>query len=116
MVLKNQGHVRYPFYNASKNETLKIEEKGKNSWETPPPIKVQCIKKKKEERKLLSNFFLHSKMITQKVELLLSKCLGEYVYSLFGGWKVLQIDDPIMYHLSDVIHMDIYVFGPLSLH
>jgi hypothetical protein len=40
----NQGHVRYPLYNASKNETLKkIEERGKTSWEKLS-LKVQCIK------------------------------------------------------------------------
>jgi hypothetical protein len=55
-------------------------------------------------------------MIMQEVELLLSKCLGEDVCSLFDGWTVLQIDDPIMYQLSDVVHMDLDVFGPLSLH
>lgn len=29
---------------------------------------------------------------------------------------MLQIDDPVMYQLSDVVHMDLDVFGPLSLH
>jgi hypothetical protein len=73
-------------------------------------------KMKKEQKKLLRNCVLHSKTIMQEVELLLSKCLGEDVCSLFGGWIVLQIDDPVMYHLSDVMHMDLDVFGPLSLH
>jgi hypothetical protein len=50
------------------------------------------------------------------VELLPSKCLGEYVCSLFDRWIVLQIDDPVMYQLFDVMHMDLNVFGPLSLH
>jgi hypothetical protein len=50
------------------------------------------------------------------VELLLSKCLDEDVYNRFGGWKTLQMDDPVMYHLYDVMHMDLNVFGPLSLH
>jgi hypothetical protein len=36
--------------------------------------------------------------------------------TVFGGWTILQIDDPIMYQLSDVMHMDLDVFGPLSLH
>jgi hypothetical protein len=49
-----------------------------------------------------------------EVELMLSKCLGEDVCSLFSGWKVLQINDLVMYHLSDVMHMDLDVFGPLS--
>jgi hypothetical protein len=70
----------------------------------------------KKERQLLSNCVLHSKTIAREVELLLSKCLGEDVCSLFIGWTVLQIDDPIMYQLSDVVHMDLDVFGPLLLH
>jgi hypothetical protein len=52
----------------------------------------------------------------QEVELLLSKCLGENVCSFFSGWTVLQIDDLFKYHLSDVMHMDLNVIGPLSLH
>jgi hypothetical protein len=55
-------------------------------------------------------------MIAQEVELFLSKFLGEYVYNLFSGWMVLKIDDPIMYHIYDVMHMDLYVFAPLLLH
>jgi len=55
-------------------------------------------------------------MIAHEMELLLNKCLGEYVYSLFVGWKVLQIDDPVMYQLYDAMHMDLDVFGSLSLH
>jgi hypothetical protein len=55
-------------------------------------------------------------MIVQKVELFLIKCLGEDVYSLFSGWKALQIDDHVMYQIYEVMHMDLNVFGPLSLH
>jgi hypothetical protein len=40
MGLDNQDHVRYPLYNASKNET--IEEIRKNAWENHP-LKLQCI-------------------------------------------------------------------------
>jgi hypothetical protein len=110
----NQGHVRYPLYNAFKNETLeKIEERGKTSWEPPPQSTMH--QKKKEERKLLRNCALHSKTIAQ-VELLLSKCLGEDVCSLFDRWIILQIDDLVMYHLFDVVYTDLDVFGPLSLH
>jgi hypothetical protein len=47
---------------------------------------------------------------------MLSKCLGEYVCSLFDEWKVLKIDDHVMYHLFDVMHMNLDVFGPFSLH
>jgi hypothetical protein len=65
---------------------------------------------------LLSNCVLHSKTIVQEVELLLSKCLREYVCNLFDGWTILQIDDTILYRLFDVMHMDLDVFGPLSLH
>jgi hypothetical protein len=71
---------------------------------------------KKERNKLLRNCVLHSKTIVQEVELLLSKCLGEDVCSLLVDGQVLQIDDPVMYQLSDVVHMDLDVFGPLSLH
>jgi hypothetical protein len=55
-------------------------------------------------------------MIVDEVELMLSKCLGEYVYSIFIGWIVLHIDDHVMHQLFDVIHMYLDVFGPLSLH
>jgi hypothetical protein len=115
---QNQGHVRYPLYNASKNETLKIEERGKTSWEKPPPPPQSTMHQKKEEgRKAVAKKLCPSLQDDhKKVELLLSKCLGEDVCSLFSGWTVLQIDDPIMYHLSDVMHMDLDVFGPLSLH
>jgi hypothetical protein len=47
---------------------------------------------------------------------MLSKCLGEDVYSLFSEWTVLQIDDPVMHQLSDVMHMDLDVFGSLLQH
>jgi hypothetical protein len=50
------------------------------------------------------------------VEPLLSKCLREDVCSLFGGWTILQVDGHVMYKLSNVMHMDLYVFAPLSLH
>jgi hypothetical protein len=43
----NQGHVRYPLYIASKNETLKNEERGKTSWETPPQGTMHKKKQKK---------------------------------------------------------------------
>jgi hypothetical protein len=80
MGLDNQGHVRYPLYNASKNETLKIEERGKTSWEPPPPLKVQCIKKmKKEQKKLLSNYVLHSKETLQMCKLMLNEYFVEEV-------------------------------------
>jgi hypothetical protein len=35
---------------------------------------------------------------------------------MFERWKVLQMNDIVMYQLSDVIHMDFVVFGPMSLH
>jgi hypothetical protein len=70
----------------------------------------------KKERQLLSSCVLHSKTIAHEVEIIHSKCLGEYVCSLFDGWKVLQIDDPIMHQLSDAMHKDINVFGLLLLH
>jgi hypothetical protein len=55
-------------------------------------------------------------MIRQEVELMISKCLGEYVCNLFEIWTLLQIDDPVMDQLYDVMNMDLDVFGLLSLH
>jgi hypothetical protein len=61
-----QGHVRYPLYNASKNETLKKRGKRENLMGKSPPPKVQCIKRlKKNKRQLLSNCVLHSKETLQ---------------------------------------------------
>jgi hypothetical protein len=51
MGLDNQGHVRYQLYNASKNETLEIEEREKTSWEPPPQ---STIHQKEEERKAIA--------------------------------------------------------------
>jgi hypothetical protein len=48
------------------------------------------------------------------VEFLLSESLGEDVDSLFRGRTVLQVDDPIMNQLSDVMHVDLDVFCSLS--
>jgi hypothetical protein len=111
----NQGHVRYPLYNASKNETLKNRGKRENLMgRTPPQSTME--KMKKGQKRLLSNCFLHSKMIVQEVEHFIRKCLGEYVWNLLGKWIVLQIDDHLMYHISDVMNMDLNVFGQLSLH
>jgi hypothetical protein len=70
----------------------------------------------KKERHLLSSCVLHSKTIVQEVEIFLSKCLGEDVYNMFGGCTTLQIDEDVMYLVFDVMHMDLDVFGPLSLH
>jgi len=80
------------------------------------PLKVKCIKKKKEEMQFLSNCVLRSKTIAHKVEIFLRKCHGEYFCSIFNGWTILQIDDPVMYHLSDVMYMDLNVFVLLSMH
>jgi hypothetical protein len=35
---------------------------------------------------------------------------------VFDEWTILQIDDPIMYHLFNAMHMDLDFFGPFSLH
>jgi hypothetical protein len=62
MNLENQGHVRYPLHNASKNETLKKWRKeGKYHGNPPPPplLKVQCIKKE-EGRKVVAKKFCPS--------------------------------------------------------
>jgi len=48
----------------------------------PPPSKYNVIKRKEEEKQLLSNSVLHSKTITQREKLLLSECLGEDLYNL----------------------------------
>jgi len=50
------------------------------------------------------------------MELLLSKCLGEYACNLFCICIVLQIDDPFTYHLSYVMNMDLDVFSLFPLH
>jgi hypothetical protein len=51
----NQDHVRYPLYNAYKNETLKKnEEIGKTSWETPSPPQIKMHKKNEKEQKTIA--------------------------------------------------------------
>ena len=50
------------------------------------------------------------------MELLLNKCLGEDVDTLFSKWTELQINDLVIYQLSEEMHMDLDVFGLLSLH
>jgi hypothetical protein len=35
---------------------------------------------------------------------------------MFGEWTILQIDDHVMHQRSDVMHMDLDMFGSLSLH
>jgi hypothetical protein len=50
---RNQGHVRYPFYNASKNETMKKERKEGKPHGKKNPLKYNASKKKKE-RKLVA--------------------------------------------------------------
>jgi hypothetical protein len=50
------------------------------------------------------------------VEFLLSEILHEDVCSLFTRGIVLQVDDPIMYQLSNVVHVDLDVFVSLLLH
>jgi hypothetical protein len=55
-------------------------------------------------------------MVMQKVEFLLSEILGEDVNSLFRGRTIIQVDDPIMNQLSNVMHVDLNVFFSLSLH
>ena len=51
------------------------------------PLKLQCIKRR--ERQLLGNYVLHSKMIVQTMEFLLSESLGDDVGSLLGGRALL---------------------------
>jgi hypothetical protein len=93
--------------------TEKKRGKRENLMGKTPP---QSTMLKKKERQLLGNCVLHSKMVMQKVEFLLSESLGEDVDSLFRGRTVLQVNDPVMNQLSDVMHMDLDVFCPLSLH
>ena len=50
------------------------------------------------------------------MELLLNKCLGEDVDTLFSKWTKLQINDLVIYQLSEEMHMDLDVFGLLSRH
>jgi hypothetical protein len=66
----NQGHVRYPLYNAYKNETLKkkMRKEGKPHGKTPPPPPQITMHKKnmrRNKKQLLSNPVLHSKKTSQ---------------------------------------------------
>jgi hypothetical protein len=47
---RQQGHVRYPLYNAYKNETLKKRGKRENLMGKPPPQSTMHKKKQKNEK------------------------------------------------------------------
>lgn len=45
----------------------------------------------------------------------LSEGFGEDIDNLLYCRMILQINDPLLYLLLDVVHMDLYVFGSLML-
>lgn len=53
--------------------------------------------------------------ILKNVKLFLNESLCEDVGNLFKSGTVLQIDDPIMDQSLDVVHVDLNVFGLLSM-
>ena len=90
-----------------------MRKEGKPHGNKTPPQKTMHQKKK---RQLLSNCVLHCKTIPQSLKLLLNEGLGEYVNSLFKGRTKLKINDLVMYQISDEMHVDLKVFGSLSLY
>jgi len=58
----------------------------------------------------------HSKNGSQIGEVLLCKTLGENVSSLLCRWEIPQGYHLIMHQASNVVHVYLNVFGPLSLH
>jgi len=79
------------------------------------PLKIQGIKE--EERKTFSKQLCLSLQDDHGGSgTFVSKCLGEDGDSQFRRWKVLEIDDPFMYYLSDEMNMDLDMFFPLSLY
>ena len=91
----------------------KKEERGKTQWEENPPSKYNA---KVEKIQLLGNRVLHPETISQESKLLLTESLGEDISSFLETRTVLKIDDPIMNEFSNEVHVDLDVFGPLSLH
>ena len=79
-----------------------------------PPLKIQCSKRRK--RQLLGHCVLHSKTIAQRVALLRSEGLGEDINSLFSRRAELEVDDPLVHQISDVVHVDLYVLHLLPLY
>ena len=59
----------------------KVRKEGKPHGNAPPQGTMYV--KKEEELQLLGNCVLHSKMNSQRMELLLSEGLGEYLCHLF---------------------------------
>ena len=90
-----------------------MRKEGKPHGNKNPPQKTMHQKKK---RQLLGNCVLHSKTIPQSLKLQLSEGLGEDIDSLFRGRTKLQINDHVMYQISDEMHVDINVFGSLPLY
>jgi len=100
--------------NAVNEHCNKVRKEGKTHGNTPPPLKIQCIKRR--EIQLLGNYVLHSKTIAQTMEFFLSEGIGEDVGSLLRNRSVLQINEPFMNQLPDKMHMDLDMFFPLSLY
>ena len=90
-----------------------MRKEGKQRGNKTPPQKTMHQKKK---RQLLGNCVLHFKMIPQGLKLMSREGLGEEVDNLFKGRIELQINDHIMYYIFDEMHVDLNVFGSLSLY
>jgi hypothetical protein len=100
-------------YNETNEHWKKMKKEGKPHGNKTPPQRTMYQKKK---RQLLGNCVLHCKTIPQSLKIFLSECLGEYVSSLFRGRTELQINHLVMYYISDEMHVDLNVFGLLSLY
>ena len=71
---------------------------------------------KVEKKQLLGSCVLHPEMISQETKLLLSESVGEDINSLLRTRILLNIDYAIMNEFSNEVHVELDVFGLLSLH
>ena len=63
-----------------------------------------------------STCLTHSKKGSHIGECILCEALGENVSSLLYRWEILQCYHLIMHQDTDVVHVYLNVFGPMSLH
>lgn len=52
---------------------------------------------------------------SQMKELALSEGFGEDISNLLRSRTIAKVNDMTMDELSDVVHVDLYVFGPLMM-
>ena len=64
---------------------------------------------------MLHSMINHPQQQFEIAECILTKNFGEYVCYLFWRCTEEQVNGAIMHKLSDVVHMDLNVFGLLSL-